>query len=88
MRMSRKLRDRLFYKVFVAGAQVDYTRTDSYRAADEGIIPTEWHGRFRLVPKKKWDPIRKKILRGKLPMPRRKPAAEHATAESPKTTTT
>src|ERR1700739_1897442 len=62
MRLSRKLRKRFFYMIPEAGAQAFYSRAGSYRAADDGIIPTEWHGRFRLVPKKRWDRIRKQIL--------------------------
>jgi hypothetical protein len=67
MRLSRKLRKRFYYMVPEAGAQVFYSRAGSYRAADEGVIPTEKHGKFRLVPKKQWDPIRKQILRGSIP---------------------
>jgi hypothetical protein len=70
MRLSRKLRKRFFYMIPEAGAQAFYSRAGSYRAADDGIIPTEWHGRFRLVPKKRWDRIRKQILRGSLPKTR------------------
>jgi hypothetical protein len=74
MRLSPRLRKRHYYKVAIAGAQVGYSRAGSYRAADDGVIPTEWHGRFRLVPRKTWDRIRKRILRGLPPTPQPKPA--------------
>jgi hypothetical protein len=67
MRLSRKIRKRLFYKVPEAGAQAGYSRAASYRAADDGFIPTERHGKFRLVPRRLWDRIRKQIKRGSLP---------------------
>lgn len=52
---SRVLRQRAFYMVEVAGAKIGLGRTGSYRAAAEGIIPTERHGKFLLVRKLVWD---------------------------------
>jgi hypothetical protein len=59
--MSRKLRRRFFYSVPVAGGQVGLKRSRSYDAAEEGLIPTERHGKFLLVPRSKWDRKRKQL---------------------------
>ena len=67
MRLSRKLRKRFYYSIPEAGAQVGFSRAESYRAAERGDIPTEKDGRLRPVPRKLWDRIRKQILRGSLP---------------------
>ncbi len=64
MQLSRKLRDRFYYRIEVAGGQVGWGRSESFRAADRGDIPTEWVGKFRLVPKKLWDRQRRQVLRG------------------------
>jgi hypothetical protein len=61
--LSRKLRERFYYRVADAGKMVGFNRAESYRAAQRGDIPTEWRGRFLLVPRKKWDPIAKRLLR-------------------------
>jgi hypothetical protein len=66
MRLSRKLRKRFYYTIPEAGAQVAFSRAEAYRAADRGDIPTEKDGRLRLVPRKRWDRLRKQILRGSL----------------------
>jgi hypothetical protein len=63
MRLSRKLRQRFYYSIPVAGAQVGWSRAESYRAAERGDIPTEKNGRFLLVPPKRWDRIAKRMLR-------------------------
>jgi hypothetical protein len=73
---SRILRPRYFYTVGVAGLQVGYSRTQAYRAARAGIIPTERYGKLLLVPKQKWDRKVKRLLRG--PKSRRKRAREAA----------
>jgi hypothetical protein len=54
MRLNRKLRARFFLSVPVAGAQAGYSRSDSYRRASDGTIPTVRDGKLLLVPKKKW----------------------------------
>jgi hypothetical protein len=69
MGLSRKMRERHFYKVPKAGGQVGYSRPGSYRAVKQGIIPVEKDGRLFLVPRKKWDRLREQILSGKLPKP-------------------
>jgi hypothetical protein len=69
MRLSPKIRNRHFYLVPQAGGQVGWSRAGSYRAKDDGIIPVEKVGRFLLVPRKRWDRIRKQILSGKFPKP-------------------
>jgi hypothetical protein len=66
MRLSRRLRKRHYYKVPEAGAQVFLSKASSYRAAERGDIPTERDGKFLLVPRKRWDRLRKQILRGSL----------------------
>jgi hypothetical protein len=76
MKLSRKLRARFYYSIPVAGAQVGWGRSDSYRAAERGDIPTENVGRFKLVPRKPWDRKKKRILRGPATRPSRRPAAE------------
>ena len=64
MRLSRKLRARFYYSIPVAGAQVGWSRSEAYRAARRGDIPTEKIGRFVLVPRRKWDSEVKCVLRG------------------------
>jgi hypothetical protein len=83
MRLSRKLRKRHYYMVPAAGAQVGYSRAESYRAAERGDIPTEKDGRLLLVPRKRWDRIRKQLLRGPLPpTPQRSASANQSTASA------
>jgi hypothetical protein len=62
MRLSPKLRARFYYSIPDAGAKLDWTRSESYRAADRGDIPSERHGKHRLVRKSVWDPIVKRTL--------------------------
>jgi hypothetical protein len=69
MRLSRKLRSRFYYSI----AQVGWGRSEAYRAARRGDIPTEKNGRFVLVPRKQWDRKVKRYLRG--PRSRRKTEA-------------
>lgn len=64
MRLPRNLRRRFFYTIPVAGAQVGYSRAESYRAAQRGDIPVEKDGWLSLVPRQKWDRIAKRMLRG------------------------
>jgi len=71
MRLSRKLRRKYFYTVEQAGKQVFYSRPEAYRAVWRNEIPVERDGRLLLVPRAKWDRIRKQILNGKLPKPRK-----------------
>ena len=55
LRLSRRLRKRFYYMIPVAGAQVGWSRSESYRAARRGDIPTEKFGRLKLVPRQQWD---------------------------------
>jgi hypothetical protein len=55
LRLSRRLRKRFYYMIPVAGAQVGWSRSESYRAARRGDIPTEKFGRLKLVPREQWD---------------------------------
>jgi hypothetical protein len=59
--MSRKLRRRFYYSVPTAGGQVGLKRSQSYAAAEEGLIPTVRHGKFLLVRKDRWDARRKQL---------------------------
>ena len=61
--MSRKLRQLNYYTVPDAGSQVWLKRTQSYEAAEAGVIPTERHGKLLLVPRKPWDRKVKRLLR-------------------------
>ena len=60
--ISRALRERFYYTVPVAGAQVGLKRSSSYRAKSAGLIPTERDGKFELVPRQPWDRQVKKLL--------------------------
>jgi hypothetical protein len=64
----------------VAGAKLGYGRSESFRAADRGEIPTKRFGKFRLVERALWDRKVRLLLGGK---PRRsqprKPEAHHVT---------
>ena len=53
--MSRKVRQRFYYSVPKAGRQVGLGRSQSYRAAEAGVIPVERDGKIMLVPKQRWD---------------------------------
>jgi hypothetical protein len=64
MRLPRNIRRRFYYPVADAGAQLGYSRAESYRRAEAGDIPTERDGKFLLVPRRKWDRIVKRLLRG------------------------
>jgi hypothetical protein len=66
MRLSRKLREQFYYRVPVAGAQVGWSRSESYRAAERGDLPVEQLEGSRLlgVPRKKWDRQVRQLLRG------------------------
>ena len=69
--MSRKLRQRFYYKVEIAGAKAGLSRSESYRAAWRGDIPVERFGRLLLVPRKQWDREVKRLLRGQRAKSRR-----------------
>jgi hypothetical protein len=60
--ISRKVRQHFYYSVPVAGAKIELGRSQSYRAAEDGLIPTERRGKFLLVPRKPWDRTVKKLL--------------------------
>ncbi|MDN3274741.1 hypothetical protein QWJ07_10830 [Frankia sp. RB7] len=81
MRLSPKLRARFYYSIPVAGAQVGWGRSEAYRAARRGDIPTEDVGRFKLVPRKRWNSERKHFLRGPAIRTRRS-GREAASAEA------
>jgi len=53
--MSRKIRQLHYYTVPQAGAQAGLARTQSYLAAENGLIPVERDGKLMLVPKAVWD---------------------------------
>jgi hypothetical protein len=76
MRLSRKLRARLYYSVEAAGALMLWSRSEAYRAVARGDIPVELDGKFYRVPRQEWDPIVRR-LRAKL---REAEAAETVTA--------
>jgi hypothetical protein len=80
MRLSRKLRERFYYSIPVAGAQAGYSRSESYRAANRGDIPTERDGKFRLVPRTRWDADVKRLLWGSRAKSRRSQKAARAEA--------
>ncbi|ODM70501.1 hypothetical protein [Bradyrhizobium elkanii] len=74
MRLSPKLRARFFYSIPDAGLKVGWTRSEAYRAADEGDLPNERHGKHRLVRKSVWDPMVKRLLKeGPSPTKHRRP---------------
>jgi len=62
--ISRKVRARFFYSVPIAGAKIELGRSQSYRAAEVGLIPTVRKGKFLPVPRKRWDRTVKRLLRG------------------------
>ncbi len=62
--VSRETRRRFYYSIPVAGALIGLKRTQSYSAVEQGLIPTEKHGRkLLLVPKGLWDRQVKRLLR-------------------------
>ena len=62
--ISSKVRQRHYYSVPVAGAKIELGRSQSYQAAQDGLIPTVRDGKFLLVPRKRWDRMVKRLLRG------------------------
>jgi hypothetical protein len=60
--ISREVRKRFYYSIPEAGRLVGLGRTQSYRAADLGQIPTEKHGKFLLVPRGVWDREVRRLL--------------------------
>jgi hypothetical protein len=60
--ISRKVRQRFYYSVPAAGAKIELGRSQSYRAAEDGLIPTVRKGKFLLVPRKPWDRTVKRLL--------------------------
>jgi hypothetical protein len=66
--ISRKVRGRFYYSVPDAGSQIGLKRTQSYDAAELGLIPTERHGEKLLrVPKRPWDKRVRRLLQGRPP---------------------
>jgi hypothetical protein len=63
--ISRKVRQRFFYKVEEAGALIGLGRSQSYRAAELGQIPIERAGKLLLVPRQAWDRKVKRLMGGK-----------------------
>jgi hypothetical protein len=82
--VSRILRRLFFYTVEEAGGRIGLTRTPSYDAVRQGIIPAERHGKFLLVRRKVWDAKVKHLMRGapaELSLkPRRRPRKAEAAA--------
>jgi hypothetical protein len=78
--ISRTVRRRFYYSIEDAGALVGLGRSQSYRAAELGQIPTERAGKFLLVPKKPWDREVKRLMRGPKRRSRSRAPAEAATA--------
>jgi hypothetical protein len=61
--LSRKARDKFYYSIPVAGAQVGLGRTQSYEAVKDGLIPVEKVGeKLHLVPRRTWDRQVKRLL--------------------------
>jgi len=79
--ISRKVRQRFYYSVPVAGAKIELGRSQSYRAAEDGLIPTVRKGKFLLVPRKRWDRTVKRLL-GTVTKTEREDAAKKQTAEA------
>jgi hypothetical protein len=46
---------RRYYRVPTAGKKAGWGRSESYRQAEAGVIPTERFGKLLLVPKRRWD---------------------------------
>jgi hypothetical protein len=62
--ISRKVRQRFYYSIPVAGRMIGLGRSQSYRAAEQGQIPTKRKGKFLLVPRKSWDRTVRRLLGG------------------------
>ena len=86
--ISRKVRQRRYYTVPAAGAKVGLKRSQSYRAAELGQMPTERHGKFLLVPRRPWDRKVKWLLRGLAPRDAAKAHRDRRKASSTAETTT
>ncbi|KWV50483.1 hypothetical protein AS156_14250 [Bradyrhizobium macuxiense] len=80
--ISRMIRKKFFYTVEAAGEPLGLSRAQSYRAVALRQIPVERHGRFLLVPKRKWDAEVKRLLRGPSPTKRRRPRKAAPGAEA------
>lgn len=79
--ISRAIRDKFFYTVEAAGSRIGLSRAQAYRAVALKQIPAERHGKFLLVPRKRWDAEVKRLLRGpRAKTRRRKSAAIEPTA--------
>jgi hypothetical protein len=63
MHLPRELRRRLYYTVPVAGSKVGWSKSESYRQASAGNLPTETDGGLLLVRKRDWDRQVKKVMR-------------------------
>jgi hypothetical protein len=63
--LGRKVRERFFYSIADAGKLVGLKRTQSYRAARLGQIPTEREGKLLLVPRQLWNRKVKRLLGAK-----------------------
>jgi hypothetical protein len=81
MRLSRKLWELDHYRVPAAGRKIKMSRSASYRAAADGLIPTVEDNGFLWVPKKPWDRIAKQILRGRIPPRPQAPQDKAVTVE-------
>jgi hypothetical protein len=60
--ISRKVRRRRYYSVPDAGRKIGMGRSQAYRAAEAGLIPTARSGKFMLVPRVVWDRRVKKLM--------------------------
>lgn len=58
-----RLRWKFYYDVPRAGDKVGWSRSESYRRAERGEMPTERDGKLLLVPRKRWDRKVKNLLR-------------------------
>jgi hypothetical protein len=66
MLLSAAMRGRLFYSVPDAGRKLGWGRSESYRAAERGDIPSEKFGpKLILVPRDQWDAIVKRLLKAR-----------------------
>jgi hypothetical protein len=79
--ISRSVRGRFYYSVPAAGAKIELGRSQSYRAAEDGLIRTVRKGKFLLVPRKRWDRTVKRLL-GIVTKTEREGAAKKQTAEA------
>jgi len=84
--ISRKVRQRFYYSVPVAGAKIELGRSQSYRAAEDGLIPTVRKGKFLLVPRKRWDRTVKRLLGTVTKTEHESAAKKAATAAAPAVT--